>query len=200
MHFVRPFPNVWKKNFDSVTETASHSQMWKQVAFLLRIFTQFLDSHAFLQAPEFSSFVFTLRAICDFPCDAISNVYQFSCGVCCCWMSGKCLYFVLSESEVAKIQFCCCTTAAFKRNKKMYAEKPTLTEIRFDPVDQFERWYALGNITFLLVRPIHTHTHTFKYTDWKKGNDVKKNYKFGQFWIASIETEPFWTDKKTEIE
>lgn len=65
----------------------------------------------------------------------------------------------------------------------MYAEKPTSTEIRFDPVDQFERWYALGNIIFPLVRPIHTHTlHTYTQTHLQnKRKWFKFFYRFRTF-------------------
>lgn len=58
-------------------------------------------------------------------------------------MSGKCVVL----SEVAKISSFAVSQqqqqqwrlSKREQREKMYAEKPTSTEIRFDPVDQFER-------------------------------------------------------------
>lgn len=151
---------------------------------------------------RFSTQLFTLHTpflqVSEFP--SIS-VHWVRCNFKCLqWrMSGKCTvcWVKLLKSPVLLLFAAAARLCKMSRGKKVNAEKPTSTEIRFDLVDQFERWYALGNIIFPLVRPIHKHTY---YTYKRKGNDVKSFFftEFGQFSVVSPETEPFWTEKIIE--
>lgn len=136
-------------------------KLWNRFWFLLWIFTRHFYTHSneFLQPPEFP-----FRTRC-----ANTMFTNFRPYIRCRlgeWKISCTLRIV--EYKLLKSS-CCFTAAAFNthtRTQRKNAEKPTSTEIRFDPVDQFKRWYALGNIIFPLVRPIHTNTHTPKKKKW----------------------------------